>query len=201
MQIVDMETPIHCMTWSSHHSLLALGFNSSLTLFSIHLADLAALRRCRHSEVNLDGAVTPSPVSLTERPRSHYKPDVSSRHKPILTQLGPNMTGPTHGHTGIVTAIAISQAGLVFSVSDDQTFCTFNMERPLDTFTRSGKVHSAGIVSLTHDVVNNWFVTGSFDGSFQARDCCFFYSSCFTSLGNMTLTTRSECKPFEDSWN
>jgi WD40 repeat protein len=89
--------------------------------------------------------------------------------KSLLVPLGPELVGPKLGHNDAVLGLCITDTGLVMSAGFDCALCVFDARRPHETMRKVEKAHMHSIVSVTHDPVNNWFVTGAFDGTVRVR--------------------------------
>jgi WD40 repeat protein len=84
---------------------------------------------------------------------------------PLLKPAGPELVGPEYGHTDAVTGLVITDRGLAMSAGFDRALCVFSITKPRETLRKVERAHAHGITAVAHDAVNNWFITGGFDGS------------------------------------
>ena len=75
---------------------------------------------------------------------------------PLATPITPELQAPRYGHRDAVTALCITDTGLVMSVSLDKSICIFDVNRYQETYRHVRNAHSQGIVSVAHDAINNW---------------------------------------------
>lgn len=76
---------------------------------------------------------------------------------PLPTPITPELQAPGFGHRDAVTAICITDTGLVMSASLDKSLCVFDVNRYQETYRHVHKAHCQGVVSVAHDAVNNWY--------------------------------------------
>jgi WD40 repeat protein len=78
--------------------------------------------------------------------------------------MGPLLEGPEYGHVDAVTDVVITDRGLVMSAALDGALCIFAVGKPRESLKKIERAHVQGIISVAHDAINNWFITGGFDG-------------------------------------
>lgn len=81
--------------------------------------------------------------------------------------MAPPLEGPVGGHTDAVTSVVITDRGLVMSGGLDRALCLAVLSKPRDTVRRVDHAHAKGAISVAHDAVNNWFISGGFDGAIK----------------------------------
>ena len=86
---------------------------------------------------------------------------------PLLQALAPDLEGPDFGHTDAVTSVVITDRGLVMSGGLDRALCVVTLTKPKDSFKKVEHAHAHGAISVAHDSVNNWFISGGIDGALK----------------------------------
>lgn len=85
--------------------------------------------------------------------------------EPLLTAIGTPLSGTECGHTGAVTAVVVTDRHQAMSAGLDRALCILMVTKPRESIRKIERAHLQGIISVSHDAVNNWFVTGGFDGT------------------------------------
>ena len=91
---------------------------------------------------------------------------------PLLTALFEPLTGPQLGHADAVTSVVVTDRGDVMSGGLDRALCVLALSKPQDSFKKIQHAHAHGAISVAHDSVNNWFVSGGFDGAVKVHPYC-----------------------------
>jgi hypothetical protein len=91
---------------------------------------------------------------------------------PLLTLVGTPLDGPHCGHAGAVTSVVVTDRGAVMSGGLDRALCVVQLSKPKDSFRKVERAHAHGAIAVAHDVANNWFISGGFDGAVKVRRVC-----------------------------
>lgn len=83
----------------------------------------------------------------------------------LLQPHGPALIGPEHGHTDAVTDLVITDRDMAMTAGLDRALCIFSVSKPRETLRKIDRAHAHGIIKVAHDLVNNWFVSGGYDGA------------------------------------
>eukprot|EP00892_Ulva_mutabilis_P011728 jgi/Ulvmu1/8928/UM005_0019.1 len=177
LQVLSVHAAIRCLAWNQKQRILGMGQVPAMQFYTVEAEEVLAFRRIKQREIN--NSATPTAVwlkgddsrfvgsrklSVTLARRDANKPDHDIIQAPLTSPITPELQAPGYGHRDAVTAICITDTGLVMSASLDKCLCIFDVNRYQETYRHIRNAHSQGIISVAHDAVNNWFVTGGFDG-------------------------------------
>eukprot|EP00201_Polytomella_parva_P021851 CAMPEP_0175043714 /NCGR_PEP_ID=MMETSP0052_2-20121109/3361_1 /TAXON_ID=51329 ORGANISM="Polytomella parva, Strain SAG 63-3" /NCGR_SAMPLE_ID=MMETSP0052_2 /ASSEMBLY_ACC=CAM_ASM_000194 /LENGTH=378 /DNA_ID=CAMNT_0016306845 /DNA_START=48 /DNA_END=1181 /DNA_ORIENTATION=- len=152
LQMAPVGGPVFSLGWDTKQRFLIVGGHSLIQIFKVDLVEARRIAQQQRSVASglKDSTVVDVPAIL----RRHFVP----------------LKGPDLCHTEVVSCILVTHTGKVVTGGFDKCICVYDfdkLERPKEAMQRMRGCHSAAIISMSYDSVNNTILTGSIDGSMK----------------------------------
>eukprot|EP00898_Chlorokybus_atmophyticus_P000231 jgi/Chlat1/1208/Chrsp115S01669 len=179
LQVVEHGSPVFCLAWNPKRRQLISGAHSTIFIY----------KACAPTEA------IASETTQATTPSSPSPQDGSGLPKVL------KLLHSLRSHSDIVRGVACSDSGRIFSASYDRSVCIYDSEKPQarEGWTRLLRCHEGAICSVAFDTDNNWFITGSYDGTVKVWSQ---EGRCLDGLENMadTVNALAYIKPMRHYW-